>query len=118
MAYVFDEGLAIADQRRGARGRGAGQDIRSSNPLLFHGGQSTSEHGRGDQGTGGAQVQGQLAHPFAGPFGAGHVQYAIDQVALAQGIFDAEDVPRDFDQVALQLAAIPIIEDLVEFAVA
>jgi len=58
-----------------------------------------------------------LAHPFAGPFRAGAVHNLIDQVALPFGIGNTENIASDFNQVALQFAAVPGVEHIVKLRV-
>ena len=84
---------------------------------VFHGREAAGVHGFGDQRAGHAVVERELAHPLAGAFRAGAVHDLIDEPAVAVFIFHAEDVARDFDQVAVELAAIPFGEDVVQLVV-
>ena len=58
-----------------------------------------------------------LAHPFAGPLLAGGIENLVDEVSPRVLVGHGENVSGDLDQVALQVALIPIAEDTVELLV-
>ena len=96
---------------------GPGQLRRCAEPGVAQGREAAGVNGLGHQRAGHAQVEGQLAHPLARALGPGRVHDGVDQVSARLGIADAEDIAGDLDEVAVQLAVVPIVEDLVEFVV-
>ena len=82
-----------------------------------HGGKGAGVNGFRHERAGHAEVQRQLAHPLAGALGPGGIHDAIDQVSAGLRIADAEDVAGDLDEIAVQLGAVPGVEDFVQFVV-
>jgi hypothetical protein len=114
----FDELLLVGDQLRTAVANGRAVSTLLARTRASSGPTGPGVDRLGDQRAGHAQVERELAHPLAGPLGAGHVEDLVDQVAVAPLIvLDAEDVARDLDQVAFQLAAVPLVEDVVQLVV-
>src|SRR5690606_2723736 len=92
------------------------QHFGSRNALIFQRRDVTSEYGFSDQRQRFAQVQRALAGPFAGTFVRRFVKNHIDQV-FTLFIFLREDIFGDVDQIAVQLAFVPLSEGLCEFFV-
>ena len=98
-------------------GRRALEHLARPHAGVLHRREAAGVDGLGHQRAGHAQVERQLAHPLAGALGAGRVEDHVDQVAAGLGVLDAEDVAGDLDQVAVQLAAVPLGEDVVQLVV-
>ena len=113
MANVVDELFAIAFVFR----RRAFQDFARSHAAIFHRRQATGVNGFGHQRAGHAVIESKLAHPFAGAFCAGFVHDFVDEPAVAVFVLYREDVARDFDEVAIELAAVPFGKDVVQLIV-
>src|SRR6185295_9557787 len=64
-----------------------------------------------------AEIERELAHPFAGSLGSGRIQNHVDQVLPRLRILGAENIASDLDEVAVELAAVPLIEDSVELVI-
>ena len=98
---------------------GPSSDWLARSARRLEGRQTTCVHRFGDERAGDAQVERQLAHPFARPLSPGAVENLVDQlscaVAVGAVVVDAENVARDFNQIAVEIAAIPLVEHVVEF---
>ena len=95
-----------------------GEHFRRTHAGLFLGRQAAGEDRLGDERGRHAQVERVLAHPLAGPLLLRRVENLVDETLARVGILHAEDVARDFDQIAFQLGAVPGVEDVVQFVVA
>src|SRR5690606_8232263 len=94
----------------------ARQNFRSGNTLLLQRGNVTCKHRFGDQGQRLAQIQRALAGPFTGTLVRCFIQNHINKV-ITLFIFFSEDIFGDVDQVAVQLAFVPLGEGLCELLV-
>lgn len=112
VAYGLDEGGAIA----GEGGCGwAGQDFCGFDSLGFDGRDDAGFDGGGDGGEGDAHFGGMADGPLAGTFLACLVEDEVDDGFSGFGIGFGEDARGDFDEVAIQLALVPLREDVSEF---
>ena len=92
------------------RGIGAGEDFACANSLGLDGRHGAGVDRLGDQRARHAEIEGELAHPLAGPLGPGRVENPIDHEVAAVGIFDSEDVAGDLDQIAVELTFVPFVK--------
>ena len=118
LPHRFDERLFVADGGAGGLGGRAREDFAGPDAGVLQRRHAAGIDGFGHHRARHAEIEGELAHPFAGPFGPGDVEDFVDQEAVAAlVVLDAEDVAADFDEVALQLAAVPFVEDVVQLVV-
>ena len=96
---------------------GAGEDFAGANSLGLDGRHGAGVDRLGDQRARHAEIEGELAHPLAGPLGAGGVEDPIDHEVAAVGIDDGEDVAGDLDQIAVELPFIPFVEHACELVI-
>ena len=96
---------------------GPGEDFGSAHAGLLLGRQAAGVDRLGNQRRRHAQVEGVLAHPFAGPLLLGRVEDLVDQVIARFAVLHGENVARDLDQVAFQLGLVPGVEDVVQLVV-
>ena len=96
---------------------GAGEDLACPNALGLNGRQAAGVDRLSDQRARHAEIEGELAHPLAGPLGPGGVEDPIDHEVAAVGILDCEDVAGDLDQIAVELPLVPFVEDAGELVV-
>ena len=111
---VFHEGFLVALELK-LRPR---QDLARRHAFFLHGAQAARIHGLADQRHRNPQVQRALAGPFARALLSGGVQNLVHHLLARLGILEAQNVARDFDQVAVQFALVPLGEDLVHLFVA
>ena len=90
---------------------GPGQVARHA-PLLGVRRQRPGEDGLGDAGDGDAEVQGGLHRPGPGALGAGLVEDDVDERLAGLGVHLAQHLGGDLDQVRLELALVPLGEDV------
>ena len=91
--------------------------LRRRHALVLHGAQAARVHGLADQRHRHAEIERADAGPLAGALLAGGVEDLVHHV-LAVLVLVAEDVARDLDQVAVELALVPLGEDVVHLVVA
>ena len=92
------------------------QHFRRCDTLLFQRRDITCKNGFRDQRQRLAQIQRTLAGPFAGAFVCRFIQNHINQIFTLFILF-GEDVFGDIDQVAVQLAFVPLSESLCQLFV-
>ncbi len=107
-ADICDPGGAVA----GETGVAGLEVLGGFDAGLLHGRHAAGVDGFGDEGNGDAEVLGGDDGPFAGAFLAGGVEDFVDQRG-AVVVFFGEDIAGDFDEVGIELAAVPVGEDLV-----
>ena len=110
-AHVLDEGVGVGVGDLPVASAGPG---RSADGLALRalGGEAAGEHGLGDAGRGHAEVEGVLHGPRAGALGAGLVEDDVDERLAGRGIRLAQHLGGDLDEVALELAGVPLGEDV------
>ena len=86
--------------------------LRGRDALVLQRGDAAGINRFGNQRDGDAQVLRGDDGPFAGAFLAGGVEDLVHQ-RLAVGVLEGEDVARDFDQVGIEFALVPLGKDLV-----
>jgi len=96
-------------------GLGPFQRLGGNDSLVLDGRQAARKHRFGNQGERDAKVERRDAGPLARALLPGRVEDFIDN-GLAVFVVEPEDVAGDFDEVAVELALIPLGEDLVHFA--
>ena len=89
---------------------GASEDFACANSLGLDGRHGAGVDRLGDQRARHAEIEGELAHPLAGPLGPGRVEDPIDHEVAAVGIFDSEDVAGDLDQIAVEFSFVPFVK--------
>src|SRR5258708_5323983 len=94
------------------------QNLAGSNAIFLHGAQASRIYGLADQRHRNAEIQRTFAGPLAGTLLPGGIQNLVNHSFARFRIFVAQDVARDFDQVAVELTLIPLGEDRVHFFVA
>ena len=82
--------------------------------LVFLGGEAAGEDRLGDQGQRHAQVARRDDGPFSGALLAGGIEDQVDHRPLGLGVGEAQDVAGDLDQVAVERALVPAVEDVVD----
>ena len=113
LADVLDEGLPVAVELE----LRPAEDLRSRHALVLHGAQAAGINRFADQRDRHAQVERADAGPLAGAFLAGGVEDLVHHV-LALLVLVSQDVAGDFDEVAVELALVPLGEDVVHLLVA
>eukprot|EP00053_Salpingoeca_punica_P006791 m.63469 g.63469 ORF g.63469 m.63469 type:complete len:387 (+) comp13851_c0_seq2:114-1274(+) len=108
LANVLDKVGDVAVERRGLR---ALETLASALTLTLERGEAAGEDGLGNQSDGGAHVQRVDRRPLAGALLAGRVLDLLHE-RLAIGVLEGKDVARDFDEERVQLALVPLLEDL------
>ena len=82
--------------------------------LVFLGRQAAGEDRFADQGQRHAQVARGDDGPLSRSFLSGRIQDEVDHRPLGLGIDEAQDVAGDLDQVAVERALVPALEDVVD----
>src|SRR5699024_8912011 len=109
---IFDELLA-ADTQGLKINRGAGWQVAflGRGALISGRGQGTCKDSFGDSGNRDAKVQTANGGPTAGAFLAGGVEDDIDKRLASVWISGAQYFCGDFNEVGIQVAGIPLLED-------
>ena len=94
------------------RGLGPLELLGGRDAFILEGGNAAGIDRFGNEGDGDAQVLRGDDRPFAGAFLAGGVEDLVHE-RLAVGVFEAEDVAGDLDEVGVELALVPLGKDLV-----
>jgi hypothetical protein len=109
--------LDVADQRVSVAHRPdlrAAQHARRGHALVLLRGQAAGQDRLADQRERNAQVQRRDHGPFPRSLLPGRVEDQIDKRLLRLGVAVGEDVAGDLDQVAIQPALVPAIENVVQ----
>ena len=92
-------------------GHRPGQHAGGGHPLVLERGEGAREHRLGDRGDRRTEHQGVDAGPFAGALLPCRIQDQIDEGAARLLVGPREDPGGDLDEVARQLALVPVRED-------
>ena len=92
------------------------EDLGGLHARFLHRAEAAGIDGFGDQRDGHAEIERIDAGPLAGALLAGGVEDLVDHI-LAVLVFVGQDVARDFDEVAVELALHPLGEGLVHLLV-
>src|ERR1017187_2335993 len=110
-AHLFDELFALCDGFRFGR---PVQYLGRLHALVLQGGEAAGKHALADQRQRHAQVERRDGRPLACALLSGGVEDLVDQ-RRSVFVLLGEDGGGDFDEVAVQLALVPLGEDVVQF---
>src|SRR5207248_1115320 len=86
----------------------AGQNLAGCDTLLFLGRQTAGEHRLGDQRQRRAGLGRRVYRPLASALLPGRVEDQVHERLAGLGIYEAENLRRDFDEVAVEMALVPL----------